>query len=640
MTSAAIALVGQPNVGKSVLFHLLTGRYATVSNYPGTTVEVTRGHAAALAGAAVFDTPGVLTLPARSEDEQATARILLREPLRTLVQVGDAKNLRRTVQLALLLAEAGVPMVLTLNMMDEARARGVNFDPQRLGDALGLSVVPTVATGNEGLPALRAAITEAAVPRFRLADPAAVEAAIDDLHPLLPPGALSPRVLALLYLAGDAATTDWLAEHGAAMDTLDARREALQLEFPQPLGEVLQRTRQQATEAIVRRVMRDSGRQGQGLAHRIGQLAVHRWFGWPLLCAVMYAVYLFVGDFGAGTLVGLLEEDLFGGLLNPWVQEHVRALMPWPWLADFLVGDYGLWTMGMTYALALILPIVSTFFIAFGALEDSGYFARLSVISNRAFSVLGLNGRSILPMVLGLGCVTMATMTTRILHTPRERLIVTFLLALAIPCSAQLGVVMGMLAGYGFSSFLIWLGTVIGVLFAVGWLSSKLVKGRRIPLMTELPPMRLPQIGNVLKKTWLRLKWYLQEVIPLFLLGAAAMFVLDRIGILPWLIDATEPLVVGWLGLPKEASAAFLMGFLRRDFGATGLFAMGSALTPEQGVVGLVTLTLFVPCIASVLVIVKEQGARTAAAMLALIVPTAFLLGGLLHRVLQLTGMA
>jgi ferrous iron transport protein B len=638
--NASIALIGQPNVGKSVLFHLLTGHYATVSNYPGTTVDITRGKSSVLANTQVFDTPGVLTLPARTEDEQTTARILLGEPLRTLVQVGDAKNLRRTVQLSLLLAEAGIPLVLALNMMDEARARDVVIDPQRLSSELGFSVVPTVATGNEGISALTAAITAAQVPRFRLTYPAEIEAVVDDLVPQLPAGRLTPRILALLFLAGDQATESWLAGAGVDLNALNTRRDELQLTFTAPLAEVLQRARQHAADAIVARVRRDTGWRGHGLAYKVGQWAVHPWLGWPILCTVMYAMYLFVGDFGAGTLVGLLEQDLFGGVINPWFHALVTAAVPWSWLVDFLVGDYGLWTMGMTYALALIFPIVTTFFLAFGALEDSGYFARLSVISNRTFSLLGLNGRSILPMVLGLGCVTMATMTTRILHTPRERLIVTFLLALAIPCSAQLGVVMGMLAGYGFSSFVIWLGTVLTILLAVGWLSGKLVKGRRIPLMTELPPMRLPVASNVLKKTWLRLKWYLQEVIPLFLMGAAAMFLLDLIGLLPWLVDAAEPLVVGWLGLPREASAAFLMGFLRRDFGATGLFAMGSALSPAQGVVGLVTLTLFVPCIASVLVVIKEQGAKIAIAMLALIIPTAFLLGGLLHRALLLTGLA
>jgi ferrous iron transport protein B len=195
---------------------------------------------------------------------------------------------------------------------------------------------------------------------------------------------------------------------------------------------------------------------------------------------------------------------------------------------ELLVGQYGLWTMGMTYALALILPIVSTFFLAFGVLEDSGYLPRLSVIANRLFALIGLNGRAVLPMVLGLGCVTMATLTTRILHSPRERMITIFLLALAIPCSAQLGVVLGMLGGVSFTAVLIWALAMVGVLMLAGFLAAKLIPGRRIPLVTELPPMRLPILGNVLKKTGGRLKWYLIEVIPLFLLGTFIMFALDK----------------------------------------------------------------------------------------------------------------
>ena len=159
-------------------------------------------------------------------------------------------------------------------------------------------------------------------------------------------------------------------------------------------------------------------------------------------------------------------------------------------------------------------------------------------------------------------------------------------------------------------------------------------------LIAELPPLRWPRLSNVLLKTLARLEWYVKEALPLFLIGTAIMFALNAVGVLPWLIHAGEPLVVGWLGLPAEASAAFLLGFLRRDFAATGLFVMQAhgALRPAQVVVAMVTLTLFIPCIASVIMIAKERGARTAAALTALIFPLAFLIGGVLNRVLQATG--
>ena len=634
---ATLALVGHPNVGKSVLFHRLTGAYVNVSNYPGTTVEVTRATARFDTGAELLDTPGVLALPARSDDERATMRALLDEPVRCLVQVGDAKNLRRTLTLSALLAELGVPMVLVLNMCDEAAARGVTVDTGELAKALGAPVLATVATGGEGIAQLIDAIGQARKPEALLRYDEEFERHIAAVATAIarhcPHPRLAARGLAILFLGGDSAVEDWLREHGGAdypaIESL--RRQAGDGELPA----LLARERAEAADALSAIVISRAEKGKPLLSQRIGQAVVHPLWGIPILLGVLFAVYEFVGVFGATTLVGLLEEDLFEGILNPAFTQFVEANAGIGWLRELLVGQYGLWTMGMTYALALILPIVSTFFIAFGVLEDSGYLPRLSVIANRLFAAIGLNGRAVLPMVLGLGCVTMATLTTRILRSPRERLITTFLLALAIPCSAQLGVVLGMLGGVSFQAVLIWTLAMVGVLLLAGFLAARLIPGRRIPLVTELPPMRLPIAGNVLKKTGGRLKWYLIEVIPLFLLGTFIMFVLDKAGILPAIIEAGEPLVSGWLGLPKEASAAFVMGFLRRDFGATGLFAMAGNLSPIQAVVGMITITLFVPCFASLMMMVKEQGIKTALVMLAMIVPFAFFVGGLFNIVLR-----
>jgi ferrous iron transport protein B len=256
------------------------------------------------------------------------------------------------------------------------------------------------------------------------------------------------------------------------------------------------------------------------------------------------------------------------------------------------------------------------------------------------FARIGLNGKAVLPMVLGLGCVTMATLTTRVLESKRERLLVTFLLALAVPCSAQLGVVMGLLASVSLTATVIWGAVVFGVLILVGWLAAQLMPGERSTLLVELPPMRWPTISNVMLKTLARLEWYLKEVIPLFLLGSAAMFVLDKTGLLLALTKLGEPLIVNWLGLPAEASTAFLLGFLRRDFGATGLFIMNAQglLSALQVLVAMVTITLFIPCLASVLMVAKERGWRTASGVVALVFPVAFIVGGLLNRILLFSG--
>ena len=635
-----LALVGHPNVGKSVLFHRLTGTYVTVSNYPGTTVEVSRATPRFDRDASLLDTPGVLALPSRSDDERATMRALLNEDMRTLIQVGDAKNLRRTLNLTALLAELGVPMVMALNMTDEAKARGVTVDTGALAEALSIPVVATVATGGEGVTALTDALPKAAAPAALLRYDQALEQQIAGIEQLIlthcPHPRLAARGLAILAIGRDPEVGAWLEAQPGSAPVCAAIADLTAPTGRDSLPARLARERGTAAEALARTVSRQASGKDRTLSMLLGRVAVHRVWGWPMLFGVLYLVYLFVGDFGASTLVGLLEEDFFGEVLNPAVTDFVTRNISTPWLADLFVGEYGLWTMGMTYALALILPIVTTFFLAFGILEDSGYFSRLSVIANRMFAAIGLNGRAVLPMVLGLGCVTMATLTTRILHTPRERLITIYLMALAIPCSAQLGVVLGLLGGISFGATVIWVLAIVGVLLFTGWLASKVVPGRRVPLITELPPMRMPVLGNVLKKTGGRLKWYLIEVIPLFLIGTLIMFTLDRVGALPWIIEAGKPLVVGWLGLPPEASAAFVMGFLRRDFGASGLFALQGELSMVQAVVGMVTITLFVPCIASLMMIIKEQGMKVAALMLAMIIPTAFLIGGLLNHGLRL----
>jgi ferrous iron transport protein B len=256
---------------------------------------------------------------------------------------------------------------------------------------------------------------------------------------------------------------------------------------------------------------------------------------------------------------------------------------------------------------------------------------------DRTFRRMGLNGKAVLPMVLGLGCVTMATMTTRILETRKERIQVTLLLALSVPCSAQLGVILGMITSTGAAGIAIWMGILTLSLLGVGYLSARVIPGQASDFVLELPPMRVPSVRNIALKTGARMEWYLREVIPVFVVGTAILFVLDETGLLEVAERALSPVVVDWLGLPAGATGVLLIGFLRRDYGAAGLFALAlqGVLSPAQVLVALVVITLFVPCIASLLVIVREFGARTAAAMLAFVFAFALGIGGLLNLALE-----
>lgn len=300
-------------------------------------------------------------------------------------------------------------------------------------------------------------------------------------------------------------------------------------------------------------------------------------------------------------------------------------------------------TMALSYGFAIVLPIVTTFFLLFGLLEDSGYLPRLAVMLNRVFRGMGLNGKAVLPMVLGLGCDTMATMTTRILETRKERVITTLLLALAIPCSAQLGVLLAMMASVSFAAAMFWVGLMIAIAFAIGWLAAKLYGGQSSDFILELPPMRKPQAGNIAMKTLARLEWYLKEVIPLFMLGTGILFLLDKLNALNKIARFGEPLVQGWLDLPPETANAFLIGFLRRDYGAVYLLdaARGpsAVLTAHQVLVAMVTITLFMPCIATLFMIARELGKRTAATITVFVFVFAFFVGGFVHHIANFLGI-
>jgi ferrous iron transport protein B len=597
-----VILLGNPNVGKSALFNALTGLRATVSNYPGTTVEVYRGRLLGGSGAEVVDSPGLNSLLPLSEDEQVTwdlVRSVRGEPGSVVVQVADAKNLRRALLLTLQLGQLAVPTVLVLNMHDEAEARGIRLDLRGLESALGVPVRATVATRGVGMDALAEALRAARAPKHHLPIPDELAApSLALLEGTSEPPSEPPAFYALYHEA--------LLAHADAL----AQRHSTQGERP-----------------------------GARVSRRIGRLAIHPVWGWPVLGLVLFGLYELVGVFGAGTLVDLMEEGLFHGYLNPWAVSAFSHV-PWAFARDLFVGEYGLLTMGLSYGLAIVLPIVVTFFAAFAVLEDSGYLPRLAVMSDRVFRLMGLNGKAVLPMVLGLGCDTMATLTTRILPTRKERVLATLLLALGVPCSAQLGVILAMLAVVPPAAAAVWAASVACVMIAVGWLAARVLPGERGDFVVELPPMRLPALSNVASKTAARVEWYLKEALPLFLVGTLVLFALDRLGLLGSVIRAGEPIVAGVLGLPAEASAAFLIGFLRRDFAATRLFDMsrGGALDTVQLVVAMVTITLFIPCIANVFMIAKERGWRTAAAMAGFIFPLAFATGGVVRVLMRGAG--
>jgi len=597
----SLVLAGNPNVGKSVVFGLLTGTYVEVSNFPGTTVEITRGRHG---GYDVLDTPGVYGVGSFNEEEAVARDVILTADV--IVNVVDAVHLQRDLFLTLQLADLGLPMIVALNMVDEARSQGVGVDRDLLEDLLGVPVVEMVAVDGSGLDALLERLDEA---RTGHAD---ILIEDESLEAALPGGC---RADALLVLEGDATIAE---RHGVApgsrRDEIYARRRA-------------------RVDDVVGHVVTDTD-EGLSLGARISRIMLEPLTGFPLLAALLAATYVVLGQWIAGGVVGVTEETIMLGYWEPFVRDLVGGvLQQGSALYTFLAGEFGVLTMTPTYLLGVILPLVVGFYLLMALLEDSGYLPRIAALADRGLTALGLNGRAIIPLILGLGCVTMGTLTTRILGSKRERFIATALMAVAVPCSAQIAVIAALMARVGGGYVAAYFGLLIAIFVALGTVLNRVVPGESTSLLIDLPPLRVPRLKNVVRKTTTKAWGFMREVALFFLAGTALISLLDITGALAWIQRVAAPLTVSWLHLPAEAATAFVMGFVRRDFGAAGFFTMD--LSAPQLLVAMVTITLFVPCAASMMVVLKERGWKYLLGLFAGSVGLAFLVGGLLTRALE-----
>lgn len=581
---STIVLVGNPNVGKSAVFGALTGAYAEISNFPGTTVEVLKGRFGAHS---VVDTPGIYGLSGFNDEERVTRSVLPGADL--VVNVVDSVNLARDLFLTLQLKSCGFRPVVFLNLTDELKARGLKLDARGLSLRLELPVIQGAALKGLGIKELGERIETAVVQKG------------DD-----PRGVRPPPVL-----FGLAALDSEEEDHFRAL-----RREA---------------------DRIASEVLDGRGHRRR-LSWWLGRASINPWTGLPILGGVLWAVYYFLGDLVAQRLVDYTEKTLMEGYVVPFLTAVLLPLTGDDGLIyHLLIGPYGLATMAAAYLFGLLLPLVAAFNLVMALLEDSGYLPRVAVLSDRILSWVGLNGKAIIPLILGFGCVTMATMTTRILGSRRERFIANFLLSLTVPCSAQLGVMAAMLGPLGGRYVLAWGIGLLAVFLAAGRFLESVIPGRSTPLLADLPPLRLPRTSNLLIKAYRRSRWFLIEAGPLMTYASLGVALVNYLGWLSRLEGYLGPLFEGWLRLPAGAAPAFLVGMLRRDFGAAGLY--GLALEPGQKLVAVFTMTLFVPCLASTIMVVKERGRMEGVLIWTAVMAVAFALGGVAARLAHLAGL-
>lgn len=647
-----VVLVGNPNVGKSLFFNYLSGLYVDVSNFPGTTVSISRCN---YKNYEVLDTPGIYGVSSFNEEETVARDVILDAD--RILNVVNSLHLERDLFLTLQLIDMGKKVSVMLNFSDEVKKRNIKIDTKKLSELLGVEVYETSAVKETGFDKLDEAIKNTRQGKQEL-----------DVYFMLQQ-VMEKNISqseAMLVLEGDSST----AEKNKVDNGTPDEREKIYI------------GRRNRVNEIVDQVEHEDSKKGE-LFNLLGRLSLNPLTGIPILAVVLVILYFFIGDLVSQRIVDFTEGTVGKGIFeyhlksfvsdytaadidvnilndeevvidkrtfsfpggksaNPELAQQFNEYSSQPGaesdfrfshpIAKLFFGEFGVVTMTTTYLIFLLLPLVLAFYFVMALLEDSGYLPRLATMLDRAFTRIGLNGRAVIPIMLGFGCVTMANITTRILGSNREKTIVTAILQFAIPCSAQLAVIAVLLSGAGVVPLLIFVTVIGSVLVALSTILNKLLPGESSPLLIDLPVIQIPKMKNVFKKTSFRTIGFMKEAGFWFFVGAFGVGVMEITGLLTIWQDVLAPVVTGWLQLPKEAATAFVMGMVRRDFGAAGLFEID--LTVMQVTVAIITITLFVPCIASFVVMLKERGLKEGLSIWFGTWIVAFLIGGLVSQIL------
>ena len=563
-----ILLMGSPNVGKSVIFTRLTGVNVITSNYPGTTVEYTKGTMRYRGERVeVVDAPGTYSLDPTSRAEEVAVAMV--EEADLIINVADATNLERSLNLTLDLIRTGKPLIIALNLWDEAKHKGVKIDVKQLEELLGVPCIPTCAITGEGIKELVSRLDEACPSEFTYQD-------------------------------------KW-----------------------ETIGQIVSQV-QQVTH------------RHHTIWERLADASVRPFTGIPIALIVLYLSFRLIRFIGEG-LIGLIFDPLFEHLWAPLMLKLSALLGGSGLLHGILIGELidgniefmesmGLLTTGLYVPFAAVLPYIFAFYLMLSLLEDSGYLPRLAVLVDTFMHRLGLHGLGIIPMLLGLGCNVPGSLSTRILETRRERFIAATIMAIAVPCMAQIAMIAGLVGKYGAKG----LGTVFGTLFIIwvglGVLLNRILKGESPEIFVDIPPYRPPYMKTVAKKIWMRVKWFLKEAVPFVLLGVFIVNVLYTLGIIQIMGKLAAPIVTGLFGLPQETVGALLIGFLRKDVAVGMLVPLG--LTLRQLIIASVILAIYFPCVATFTTLAKELGLKDMLKSVAIMITLTIIVGTLLNLVL------
>ncbi|MBP2134479.1 ferrous iron transport protein B [Methanomicrobium sp. W14] len=591
-------LIGNPNVGKSLIFNLLTGIGVEISNFPGTTIGMLSGNVCYQREKfEVVDFPGIYSLDGLSEEETEARRFLLRKEADVLIAVLDASRLERNLYLLLQIAEYQIPAIIVLNMMDEAEKKGIFIDTKKLSETLGCEVIPAAATEGKNIEKIiPCALENAKIPSYRVSYDQHIEAALKSLQKILK----CERIEAILALEG-------IGTDKELLDDAQAVRDEIEEQHRMSVHQIIAANRHNEAEKISESVVKSEGRS---VSKNIDRLLTRTIPGVPIMAVVLISTLLcvfFIGSFLEETIVGLFDTFLINPMysagLSPFSEEIVFSVL-----------------IAVEAGLGVAFPYVFTFYILISILEDTGYMTRASFLADRAMHKIGMHGQALIPMVLGFGCNVPAIMSIRQL-SKRERIIASFLITM-VPCSARTVIIAGIVAAFvgilpALSIYLI----IFVLIILTGLVLTKFAPGDQFGMILEIVPMRKPRMKQTLQRAWLRMKEFLFIAMPLLIVSSVILGVLQYTGIINSFQSIFAPFMEAALGLPDYASTALLFGILRKEMAfetlaiLAGTANLGSVLTGAQLYIFAIVSVLFVPCISTIAVLYREMGLKIAAAV-------------------------
>ncbi|MEM2677011.1 MAG: ferrous iron transport protein B [Candidatus Bathyarchaeia archaeon] len=640
-----VALAGNANVGKSVIFNQLTGLNQVVGNWPGKTVERAEGtlHFKGYT-IRVIDLPGIYSLSTFSIEEIVSRDYIAVEKPDIIINVVDASALERNLYFTLQLLELEAPMVMALNQVDYAAKKGIRINAEKLSKILGVPVVPTVAITGSGINELLTTVIAVAkgekeLQPLKVRFGAEVEKRVQKLQELvqrkLPQlcEVYPARWVATKLLERDSDVAGKLKNYEGGVEVLrQAEKLAAELErlHCEPSPVILASERYSIASKIAKEVTIVEAPPRISFEQKLDALTTHKILGYPILVGAVLAMFslIFIG----GNFFSNLLDSLFANIILQ-IETFLTFL---PSAAKSLVaeGVFGGIAAGITIALPYIVP----FYIILALLEDSGYLPRAAFLMDNLMHKIGLHGKAFIPLILGYGCSVPACIGCRIMETERERLLAAFVVTL-IPCAARTVVILGLVGRFvGLHAALAIYVFDLIFIFILGRVAFKVLPGEPVGLIMEMPPYKKPSTKGVLTKTWGRTKEFVYVAFPIIVAGSLTITALKVTGFINYITAAAQPLISGWLGLPVEAGVPLLFGVLRKELALILLSQLIplESLSALQMVVFALVIMVYIPCIATIAALVREFGGRKAMAITLTDIALALLLGGTAYRILSL----